>query len=212
MFNLENKRLLRLFAHPVAVSTLYMFVGGVLGWLSWRLGVVRQPAFSRVQVRGSVATAPARRSLAACIHTPPGDRLSPVGTLPCWHEHAHVDVPERGGCVAFTHHSGAPRCFLAAAAHTASQATEPLFVTAAASLVLGTRPSARLVWSLVPIVVGVSVASATDVSFSWLGFTAALGSNLASTARNVYSKQVMSGMRGDIDRRVPNARCAATRP
>lgn len=79
------------------------------------------------------------------------------------------------------------------------QATEPLFVTAAASLVLNTRPSARLVWSLVPIVVGVSVASATDVSFSWLGCLAALGSNFASTARNVYSKQVMSGMRGDID-------------
>jgi solute carrier family 35 protein E1 len=79
------------------------------------------------------------------------------------------------------------------------QATEPLFVTAAAALVLQTRPSPALVWSLVPIVVGVSVASATDVSFSWVGCAAALGSNLASTARNVYSKQVMSGVRGNID-------------
>lgn len=66
-------------------------------------------------------------------------------------------------------------------------------------MVLQQRPSPALVWSLVPIVVGVSVASATDVSFSWVGFTAALGSNLASTARNVYSKQVMSGVRGNID-------------
>lgn len=64
---------------------------------------------------------------------------------------------------------------------------------------LHTRPSAPLVWSLVPIVVGVSVASATDVSFSWIGCLAALASNLASTARNVYSKQVMSGVRGNID-------------
>ena len=72
-------------------------------------------------------------------------------------------------------------------------------MTAAAYAVLQTRPSASLVWSLVPIVVGVSVASATDVSFSWLGCAAALGSNLASTARNVYSKQVMSGVRGNID-------------
>lgn len=72
-------------------------------------------------------------------------------------------------------------------------------MTAAAYAVLNTRPSAPLVWSLVPIVVGVSVASATDVSFSWLGCMAALGSNLASTARNVYSKQVMSGVRGNID-------------
>ena len=72
-------------------------------------------------------------------------------------------------------------------------------MTAAAYMVLATRPSAPLVWSLVPIVVGVSVASATDVSFSWVGCVAALGSNLASTARNVYSKQVMSGVRGNID-------------
>ena len=72
-------------------------------------------------------------------------------------------------------------------------------MTAAAYAVLQTRPSAPLVWSLVPIVVGVSVASATDVSFSWVGCAAALGSNLASTARNVYSKQVMSGVRGNID-------------
>lgn len=72
-------------------------------------------------------------------------------------------------------------------------------MTAAAYFVLNTRPSAMLVWSLVPIVVGVSVASATDVSFSWIGCLAALASNLASTARNVYSKQVMSGVRGNID-------------
>ena len=64
---------------------------------------------------------------------------------------------------------------------------------------LQTRPSAALTLSLVPIVVGVSVASATDVSFSWVGCLAALASNLASTARNVYSKQVMSGVRGNID-------------
>ena len=79
------------------------------------------------------------------------------------------------------------------------RATEPLFVTAAAALVLGTRPSAPLVWSLLPIVVGVAVASATDVSFSWIGFMAAMGSNLASCCRNVYSKQVMSAVRGNID-------------
>ena len=69
------------------------------------------------------------------------------------------------------------------------RATEPLFVTLAAMFVLGTRPRASLIWSLVPIVVGVSVASATDVSFSWIGFLAAMGSNVASTMRNVYSKQ-----------------------
>ncbi len=49
-FNIYNKQLLRSFAHPVAVSTLYMGVGGLLGWLSWRVGAVAQPAFTRAQL------------------------------------------------------------------------------------------------------------------------------------------------------------------
>jgi solute carrier family 35 protein E1 len=49
-FNIYNKQLLRSFAHPATVSTLYLGVGAVLGWLSWRLGLVRQPAFSRAQL------------------------------------------------------------------------------------------------------------------------------------------------------------------
>lgn len=89
-----------------------------------------------------------------------------------------------------------PRC---ATPPLRRQATEPLFVTAAAAIVLGTRPSKSLVASMIPIVIGVSMASATDISFSWIGFLAAMGSNLASTLRNVYSKQVMSSVRGNID-------------
>ena len=49
-FNIYNKQMLRTFAHPASVSTLYLGVGAVLGWLSWRLGLVRQPAFSRAQL------------------------------------------------------------------------------------------------------------------------------------------------------------------
>lgn len=34
----------------MAVSTLYMGVGAALGWLTWQLGFVRRPRFSRAQL------------------------------------------------------------------------------------------------------------------------------------------------------------------
>jgi Triose-phosphate Transporter family len=56
-FNIYNKQLLRAFSHPAAVSTLYMGVGAILGWLSWRLGLVRQPSFSKAQLVACVPLA-----------------------------------------------------------------------------------------------------------------------------------------------------------
>lgn len=156
-----NKQLLKVFNHPVAVSTLYLGVGGFLGWLSWAFGWVKRPELSREQ-------------LLACL------------PLALCHAATNTFMLTSLAKVAVS------------LSHTI-RATEPLFVTAAAYFVLGARPSAPLVWSLAPIVVGVSIASATDVSFSWVGCVAALASNLASTARNVYSKQVMSRVRGNID-------------
>jgi solute carrier family 35 protein E1 len=45
--------------------------------------------------------------------------------------------------------------------------------------------------SLLPIIGGVGLASASEMSFNWLCFGAAMGSNLGSAARGVYSKKVM---------------------
>merc|ERR1712039_1016573 len=47
--------------------------------------------------------------------------------------------------------------------------------------------------SLLPIIGGVGLASASEMSFNWLCFGAAMGSNLGSAARAVYSKKVMGG-------------------
>jgi len=47
--------------------------------------------------------------------------------------------------------------------------------------------------SLLPIIGGVALASASELSFNWLCFGAAMGSNLGSASRAVYSKKVMSG-------------------
>ena len=48
------------------------------------------------------------------------------------------------------------------------------------------------VLALLPIVFGVALASISEVSFNWIGFGAAMGSNLTFQSRNVLSKKLMS--------------------
>lgn len=57
--------------------------------------------------------------------------------------------------------------------------------------------------SLLPIIGGVGLASASELSFNWLCFGAAMGSNFGSAARAVYSKKVMSG--GNIGENMDSA-------
>jgi solute carrier family 35, member E1 len=71
------------------------------------------------------------------------------------------------------------------------KAMEPFFTVVISWLLLGTRPAKRIVAALVPIVIGVCVASATDLSFNWMGFNAAMLSNVAFQTRNVLSKKTM---------------------
>ncbi|CAE8622763.1 unnamed protein product [Polarella glacialis] len=51
--------------------------------------------------------------------------------------------------------------------------------------------------SLLPIIGGVGLVSASELSFNWLCFGAAMGSNIGSAARAVYSKKVMKGDIGE---------------
>lgn len=51
--------------------------------------------------------------------------------------------------------------------------------------------------SLLPIIGGVGIASASELSFNWLCFGAAMGSNIGSASRAVYSKMVMKGNIGE---------------
>lgn len=68
---------------------------------------------------------------------------------------------------------------------------EPFFTVVLSWMLMSARPAKRVLFSLVPIVVGVVVASATDISFTWAGFNAAMLSNLALQTRNVLSKKAM---------------------
>ncbi|KAA8494822.1 Glucose-6-phosphate/phosphate translocator 1, chloroplastic [Porphyridium purpureum] len=51
--------------------------------------------------------------------------------------------------------------------------------------------------SLIPIVAGVTVASVSEVSFTWFGFLSAMTSNVAFTVRNLISKANMNTPLGE---------------
>lgn len=74
------------------------------------------------------------------------------------------------------------------------KALEPFFNAAASQFVLGEQIPLTLWLSLAPVVVGVSMASLTELSFNWTGFLSAMTSNIAFTYRSVYSKKAMTNM------------------
>jgi len=52
-------------------------------------------------------------------------------------------------------------------------------------------PFWSLYWVCVTSILGVSVASLTELSFNWTGFISAMISNIAFTYRSIYSKKAM---------------------
>lgn len=74
------------------------------------------------------------------------------------------------------------------------KALEPFFSAAASQFVLGHQIPFSLWLSLAPVVIGVSMASLTELSFNWLGFSSAMISNISFTYRSIYSKKAMTGM------------------
>ncbi|XP_019426816.1 PREDICTED: phosphoenolpyruvate/phosphate translocator 2, chloroplastic-like isoform X2 [Lupinus angustifolius] len=79
------------------------------------------------------------------------------------------------------------------------KAMEPLFTVVLSSLLLGERPTFWVVSSLIPIVGGVVLASMTEVSFNWIGFSTAMASNLTNQSRNVLSKKLMTNEEETLD-------------
>ncbi|CAN1152845.1 Triose phosphate/phosphate translocator TPT, chloroplastic [Linum perenne] len=74
------------------------------------------------------------------------------------------------------------------------KALEPFFSASASQFVLGHQIPLSLWLSLMPVVLGVSMASLTELSFNWTGFISAMISNIAFTYRSIYSKKAMTGM------------------
>ncbi|KAF6165099.1 hypothetical protein GIB67_000683, partial [Kingdonia uniflora] len=71
------------------------------------------------------------------------------------------------------------------------KALEPFINASASQFILGHQIPLSLWLSLAPVVIGVSVASLTELSFNWTGFVSAMISNIAFTYRSIYSKKAM---------------------
>ncbi|KAJ8771798.1 hypothetical protein K2173_026975 [Erythroxylum novogranatense] len=79
------------------------------------------------------------------------------------------------------------------------KAMEPFFSVVLSAMFLAESPTPWVVASLLPIVGGVALASATEASFNWAGFWSAMASNLTNQSRNVLSKKVMVKKEDSMD-------------
>ena len=91
-----------------------------------------------------------------------------------------------------------------------NQAAEPLFSALFSYLFMGDMPPLPVLLTLLPIVGGVVIASASEASFNWGGFLSAVASNITFQSRNVLSKKLMiSSVREKAQGRrvMPPTRC-----
>ncbi|KAG0456575.1 hypothetical protein HPP92_024363 [Vanilla planifolia] len=79
------------------------------------------------------------------------------------------------------------------------KAMEPFFSVLFSALFLGEQPTIWVLFSLVPIMGGVALASMTEASFNWAGFWSAMASNVTFQSRNVLSKKVMVKKEESLD-------------
>lgn len=79
------------------------------------------------------------------------------------------------------------------------KSAEPVF-SVAFSAVLGAASYPPPVWlSLLPIVLGCSLAAVTEASFTPAGLWGAVVSNVGFVLRNIYSKKSLNDFRGEVD-------------
>merc|ERR1711968_138702 len=77
------------------------------------------------------------------------------------------------------------------------KASEPVVSAALSAVLLGAFYSPITYLTLLPIVGGVALASLKELSFTWLGFGAAMLSNVSSALRGILAKKTMGGGVGE---------------
>merc|ERR1711972_1213457 len=102
-------------------------------------------------------------------------------------------------------HVGAVVAFFAGAVSFGHivKASEPVVSSVLNFVFMGEVMKWPVYAALLPIIGGVGLASASELSFNWLCFGAAMGSNLGSASRAVYSKKIMAG--GNIGKNMDSA-------
>jgi solute carrier family 35 protein E1 len=113
-----------------------------------------------------------------CLVGAGAPQLQPLVTVGLWHGLGQVaTVLSLGaGAVSFTH---------------IVKALEPFFSAMVSAVVSHEVLKPQVYATLLPVVGGVALAVAAELSFSWWAFSTALGSNLAFALRAVLSKKAM---------------------
>ncbi|XP_034027794.1 solute carrier family 35 member E2A-like [Thalassophryne amazonica] len=73
------------------------------------------------------------------------------------------------------------------------KSSAPIFTVIMSRLILGEYTGLWVNLSLFPVMVGLSLCTATEISFNLLGFSAALSTNIMDCLQNVFSKKLLSG-------------------
>jgi len=73
------------------------------------------------------------------------------------------------------------------------KSSAPAFTVVISRLILGQMTGLYVKLSLVPVMGGLAICSANELSFNMTGFMFALGTNISECAQNVYSKMLISG-------------------
>jgi len=96
-------------------------------------------------------------------------------------------------------HVGAVIAFFAGAVSFGHivKASEPVVSSIMNFAFMGEVMAWQVYAALLPIIAGVGIASASELSFTWLAFGAAMASNIGSAGRAVYSKKIMGSKIGE---------------
>lgn len=73
------------------------------------------------------------------------------------------------------------------------KSSAPIFTVIMSRLILGEYTGFWVNLSLVPVMAGLALCTATEISFNMLGFSAALSTNIMDCLQNVFSKKLLSG-------------------
>ena len=118
----------------------------------------------------------------ANIHKPPNINLQEIKKyIVCsfFHSIGHISavIAVSAGAVSFTQ---------------IVKSAEPLFACGFNWILLGDKITLPIILSLLPIIFGVSLASISEINFTWTSFIGSMISNIAFAGRNVSSKLAMN--------------------